>query len=65
MHKWVFRIVSPIPLLAIFNIEFPARMLWASFSLVHGDGDTINTVGVISKNYKSFCYNYNDAHKHQ
>ena len=36
----------------VFTIKLPAKMLWALFPLVHGDGHTTNAVGVISQDYK-------------
>jgi hypothetical protein len=44
---------SPGQFLAVFTIELLAKSLWASFHLEHDGGHTINTVGVVSQDYKA------------
>jgi hypothetical protein len=46
----------PKPLPVVFTIKLLAKLLLASFPLVHGDGHTTNTVGVVSQDYKPLWY---------
>ena len=50
--RCAFRQASPGPLPAVFTIKLLAKPPRALFSLVHGGGHTINTVGVVSQDYK-------------
>ena len=50
--RCAFRQASSRPFPAVFTIKLPAEPPWALFPLVHGDGHTTNTVGVISQDYK-------------
>ena len=43
---------SPGPLLTVFTIKLSAEPPWALFPSVHYGGQTTNTVGVISQDYK-------------
>jgi hypothetical protein len=44
--------IYPESLSIVFTIEILAKLLWASFSLVHGGGHTINTFDVVLLDYK-------------
>ena len=49
--RCVFRQASPRPLPIVFTVKLPAEPPQALFPSVHGDGHTINAVGVISQDY--------------
>jgi len=51
--RCAFRQASPELLPAVFTIKVPAKTPQALFPPVHGDGHTINAVGVVSQDYKT------------